>query len=293
MARTAAFIATSVALSAFAQTPSAQRTSTARLASDAMVIERVAEASERDLPTSVLRRITEENIELMRMPREDGTYRHATWQRMEASRVTKEFSIKPRRNKMESVELRAANAYRVLVGVPHRRLLVRRNQPVWIERVDVEYVGEGSAQSRQTSIDVKAWLKPGDLRPIDLPVVTRQATVRVVASVDPNGSYGNIDVSLVQARIVDNADSPYAAAVESAKAILRALDSNDAAAVRASAERMRLSLTATPADVPLRPAGTAGIGAELEMIRDLLQGSETQRRHGLGRLDDLIRSLRR
>jgi hypothetical protein len=271
----------------------------ARVASDATTIDRVAEASERDLPAGLLKRIVEQSIETLRGPRPDGTYEYATWERFEASRITKNFSIQPRANRMESVEMRGANVYRVIIGVPKTRLMVRPNRPVWIERVDVDYVGEGSTQSRQSSIPVNVWLQPGELKPVDLPTVTRQATVRVIATADPKAGYSNIDVALAQARIVDSARSPYAAAMTQAKALLNAVEDRDVELIRTMAQRLRRALgvdAAAGSAMTVTAPATSGISGadlqdELRAIDGLLRGSEAQRREGLDRLQWLIRRV--
>ena len=280
-----------------------------RVAEDAIVINRVAEASKRDLPTDLLKRIVAEDIDLLRGKRADGTFEFATYERLEAGRQTQEFSVNPSKEKMETLELRGAFAYRVIVEVPRRRLIVGRNRPVWLERIDVEYLGTGSAQVQTTTLEVKAWLQPGEVRPVDLPAIGRQVTARVIATADENHGYGNIEVTLVQARIVDNPDSPYADAIGSAKAIQRALDNNDVKSIRAMAQRMRASLgggtaprvvsTPVPAasSIDVRPQTDAAaqleLQAELQLIEDLLTGSEAERREGLDRLHQMIRRLRR
>jgi hypothetical protein len=301
-ARCAAFlVALFVATSALAQMQ--------RVAEDAIVIDRVAEASKRDLPADLLKRIVAEDIDLLRGKRADGTFEFASYERLEAGRQTQEFSIQPSKEKMATVEIRGAFAYRVIVEVPKRRLVVGRNRPVWLERVDVEYLGTGSAQVQTTTLEVKAWLQPGEVRPVDLPVIGRQVTARVIATADQNHGYGNIEVTLVQARIVDNPDSPYADAVGSAKAIQRALETNDVKSIRAMAQRMRASLgggvaprvvsTPTPAasSIDVRPSTDTAtqleLQAELQVIEDLLTGTETERREGLDRLHQMIRRLRR
>jgi hypothetical protein len=283
----------------------------ARVADDAIVIDRVAEASKRDLPTDLLRRIVSEDIDLLRGKRPDGTFEHATYERLEASRTTQSFSIQPRSDKMQTVEMRGAFVYRVVVDVPRRRLVVRKNNPVWVERVDLEYVRQGSSATERQSVDVKAWLQPGEVKPLDMPAVARQATVRVIAVVEEKSGYGNLDVALVHAKIVDNPDSPYAGAVAAAKAIQRALDNQDVPSIRAMARRMGESLGARastaaapppPAAAPASamivtaPTDTAEqieLQAELQLIEDLLTGSESERREGLDRLHQLIRRLRR
>ncbi len=290
------------AATAFAQTPAA------RVADDALVIDRVAEASKRDLPVDLLKRIINEDIDLLRGKRADGTYEFATYERLEAGRQTQSFSVNPRKDQMETLEMKGSFVYRVIVDVPKRRLVVGRNRPIWIERIDVEYIGAGSSQAQLTSVEVKAWIQPGEVRPVDLPGVARQVTAKVIAAADPKQGYGNVDLTLVQARIVDNPDSPYADAVASAKAIQRALDNSDIKSMRAMAQRMRTSLGgARIVAVPTPAASTMEVRAtpatdvaaqlelqtELQVIEDLLTGSESERREGLDRLHQMIRRLRR
>lgn len=279
-----------------------------RVAEDAIVLDRVAEASKRDLPTDLLKRIVNEDIDLLRGRRADGSYEYATYERFEAGRVTSSHSVNPRSDKMATIEVRGANIYRVIVEIPSRRLLLRKNNPVWVERLDVDMVA-GPNQLQRQSFEVKAWMQPGEIRPIDLPVIARQATVKVIATADEKQGYGNIDVALVQARIVDLADSPYADAVTAAKAALRALENGEVAALRSASQRMRDALnvrrgepviTATPASsvvdvvrpLPGDAASRVEMQTELQMIEDLLTGSEAERRQGLDRLHQLIRRLR-
>jgi hypothetical protein len=292
----------------FAVTASAQ-VPVAKVADDALVVDRVAEASKRDLPTDLLKRIVNEDIDLLRGKRQDGSYDFAKYERFEAARIEKSFSINPSKEKMETVETKGAWIYRVIVEVPSRRLLVRKNRPVWIERVDVDAIAEGTSQSRQQSFEVKAWMQPGEVRPIDLPAIAKQVTVRVIATAEEKGGYGNIDVALVQARIVDAVDSPYAEAVNQAKAVLRALDNGDIASLRATARRMRAALGgSTPATATLAPRPASSemtvtapatdtatrleMQTELQMIEDLLTGTEAERREGLDRLHQIVRRLR-
>jgi hypothetical protein len=313
----------SAALVAFAAATQAQvQVPVARIADDGLVIDRVAEAAKRDLPGDLLKRIVNEDIELLRGKRPDGSYDFAKYERFEAGRVNGSYSINHRKDRMETVETRGTWIYRVIVEVPSRRLLVRKNRPVWIERVDVEFVPEGSTQLQQQSFEVKAWLQPGEVRPFDLRSIATKATARVVATADEKGGYANIDVALVQARIVDAADSPYAEAVASAKAILRALDNNDIPSTRATARRMRAALGGSSAPItsatapavappltsaiaprpsasemtvtapPVDTATRLELQTELQMIEDLLTGTEAERREGMDRLHQLVRRMR-
>ncbi len=143
------------------------------------------------------------------------------------------------------------------------------------------------------------------MRPLDLPVIARQVTARVIATAEKEGGYGNVDVSLVQARIVDLPSSPYADAVTSAKSLLRALENNELAAIRTGAQRLRDSLggSGAVAVIAARPvaannnttvdrASQLELQTELQLIEDLLTGSEAERREGLDKLHQLIRRLR-
>jgi hypothetical protein len=281
-----------------------------RVADDAIVFDRVAQASKRDLPRDLLKRIIEEDVDLLRGKRTDGSYAYATFERFDSGRVDGSFSIQPRgEGKMQSVEIKGDWVYRVMVEVPSRKLLVRRNKPVWIERVDLDYIAERGSQTERQSIEIKQWLQPGEFRPVDFPAVARRATVNVIATVEEKGGYGNVNVSLVKARIVDNADSPYADAVASAKAVQRALDNGDVPSIRAMAQRMRssvgggtsagsMTVVARAEDVPVvappQPQTQAQpeMRGELQTIEDLLTGTEQERREGMDRLHQLIRRLR-
>jgi hypothetical protein len=267
-----------------------------RVADDAVVFDRVAQASKRDLPRDLLKRIIDEDIELLRGKRADGTYQYATFERFDSGRIASDFSIEAHADKLETVQLKGEWVYRVLLEVPSRKLLVRRNRPVWVERVEFDYMPERGSQAARGSVDVKLWLQPGEFHPVDLPAVARQATVRVLARAEDKGGYGNLEVALVKARIVDNADSPYANAVVNAKAVQRALDNGDIPSIRATAQRLRSALGAgTMTVVAAKPAAaeeSPELRDELQAIEDLLTGSEQERREGMDRLHQMLRRMR-
>ena len=284
-----------------------------RVADDAIVLDRVAEVGKRDMPRDLMKRIIAEDIDLLRGKRADGTYEYARYERIEAGRIDESFSIHPRENddNLQKVELKGAFVYRLIVGSPSRRLVVTKNRRVWVERVELEYVPEGSSTTKTQSTPIEAWLDPGAVRPIDFPEIARQATARVFARADKQAGYGNLVLTLVQARVVDNPDSPYADAVASAKAVQRALENGDVASVRAMATRMRDTLRVSgvtavvtaPAPQPsttgriaapttLEPTPTLEIYLELQAIEDLLTGQADERREGLDKLHQLVRRLR-
>src|ERR1700674_4670868 len=95
----------------------------ARGAEDARVLDRVAEASRRDLPRDLLRRIVDEDIDALRGKRGDDTYQYAGYERMEAVRTTESYSVDPERaDKLSKLEVRGDYAYRLIVSSPPRRL---------------------------------------------------------------------------------------------------------------------------------------------------------------------------
>jgi hypothetical protein len=275
----------------------AQTVPAARVATDAKVIDRVAEASKKDLPRELLRRIVEEDIELLRGKRPDGTYQFAGYERLESGRVGNTFSVDPG-HRSSVLEVTAPAAYRLTINVPSRRMLVTKNKRVFIERVDIESIPANGSAKKTQSVELNAWIEPGQSRNVDLDEISRQATARVSAKADDTG-YGNVTLTLIQARIFDNPDSPYAEAVQAAKAILRALDHDDVGSIRAMAGRIGSALQApAAASVPasidvIATRADSDNYADLQAIEDLLTGSEAERRQGLDRLHQLLRKMRK
>jgi hypothetical protein len=289
-------------LAAVAPLPPSQIT---RVADDAKAIDRVVEVSRgRDVPKDILRRMVNEDLDVLRGRHADDTYDYASYERIEAGRVHESFSVEPTgADKVTKLEVKGDFVYRVVLDMPSRRMVVTKNRPVWIERVEIELMPLSNATRKTQNVPVGAWLEPGATKTIDVTEIARQATVRVYARTEEKNGYGNIDVTLVQARVFDNPDSPYADAVSSAKAILRGLDHDDGGSIRAMAQRIVAEMQ--PAQNSVRPtAGTmdvvaprpAELGAdaqlELQAIEDLLTGTEAERRQGLDRLHQLLRRMR-
>ena len=287
-----------------------------RVSRDAMAIDRVAEAAKKDLPVELLKRIVNEDIDLLRGKRPDGGYQYATWERLEGGRTDRQISVNPRKDDaLEAFEMRGAWVYRLLVSAPARRLYVTKNRPVYVDRVEMDFIPEAGSSTQTHVVKVESWMAPGEVRPIDFPVVAKQGGVRVYAKADKEKGYGNITLSLVQAKIIDNADSPYADTVASAKAMLRAIEANEIPSIRSMATRIQDTLGnpiaplaavvhTTPAPTPApavsnvtvtAPASTtanADLYRDLQEIEDLLTGSEAERRQGLDKLHQLTRKYR-
>jgi len=300
-----------IVLSCLAATNLAAQIPAARVATDAKVIDRVAEASTNDLPKDLLKRIVNEDIDLLRGKRADGTYQYAAYDRMEAGRKSDSFSVDPER-KESVLELRDAFPYRLIVTVPSRRMMVAKNHHIYIDRVEIEMLPQTSSEKKFQTVKVDAWLEPGTSKTIDLGDIGKQATARVYAHAEAGG-YANVTLTFIEARIFDEPSSPYADAVESAKAILKAIDHADKSSIRAMAQRISNSFVAVsavnPAPIGTPPATIAATPAvsqvnvtagredaetvtELQAIEDLLTGTEAERRQGVDRLHQLLRRLR-
>ena len=268
----------------------------ARVADDAKAIDRVAQASKRDLPGDLLRRIVNDDIELLRGHHPDGTYEYAGFERFEAGRTSKSFSVDSRDH---TLEVHGSFVYKLQIDSPSRRMLVTRNRKVYLDHVEVDYIPLTPGAARKTqSVKIEEWLEAGQQRSVDFEAIAKEATVRLFAHSDKATGYGNLELSLIQARVIDNADSPYADAVASAKAISRAIDHSDVSSIRAMAQRMYNDLQPNaPASSTVTVAATpqkvdADLLSELQSIEDLLTGTEVERRQGLDRLHQLVRKLR-
>ena len=288
-----------------ALTAAAQTVPVGRVAEDARVVDRVAEVSKRDLPRDLLKRMLDQDIDLLRGKRDDGTYQYASWERLEAGRIADSFSIQPSaEDKLTKSEVRGDFIYRVVLDMPSRRMVVTRNRPIWVDRVEIDFVPLNSPTTKTQVAKVGAWLQPGELKPIEIDDVARQATVRVFSRTEPKTGYGNLNVTLIKAKIFDNPDSPYADAVASAKAIERGLEHDDISSIRAMAQRMATDLqpqvptahtvdvSAPRVDATPAPPASPETYAELQAIEDLMTGTEAEKRQGLDRLHQLLRRLR-
>ena len=131
---TIALAGTVSAQSAAATSPSKM----GRVADDGLVIDRVAEASKRDLPTDLLKRIANEDIDLLRGKRPDGSYDYAKYERFETGRVVKSFSINDRKDRMETAENRGSGSIAGRRG--DARACWAEEPHVWVERIDVDAV---------------------------------------------------------------------------------------------------------------------------------------------------------
>jgi hypothetical protein len=274
----------------------------ARIIDDAKAVDRVAAASKHDMPVDLFKRMLNEDIELLRGKRPDGSYEYASYEKLEAGRSSESFSVEANNDpeKLTTLEIKGPFVYRLVLESPSRRMLVTKNRPLMIDHVEIEYIPMLGGPAKKQSVPLKVTLEPGVIRNVDFDEIAKQATVRVFAKSDKASGYANVVLTLIRARISDNPDSPYADAVASAKAILRDLDHQDVASMRSMAQRMATSLGSKPGGVQA-PASVVTVAetalppdylSELQAIEDLLTGNENERRQGLDRLHQLIRKLR-
>src|SRR5690349_1328567 len=82
----------------------------------------------------ILLAILDSDIDTLRMPRGDGTYKWASLQREEGGRVKDEKSIEYvyTEKELRNVLVTGANGYRVEVTVPRKRNVVAANNRVWV-----------------------------------------------------------------------------------------------------------------------------------------------------------------
>src|SRR6266536_3902469 len=120
----------------------------------------------------VMLAIVDNDLENLREKRPDGTYRWASLQREEASRVKDQKSIErvSSEKELREVTLTAANAYRVEVSVPTKQSLISKNNRVYIRNVLVDSTGfDGKITHHEIPVD--SWVNPGDANGIALPEI--------------------------------------------------------------------------------------------------------------------------
>lgn len=295
----------------------AQQTSPAqRVAEDARAVRRIAEASRRDFPSSVIDRIVQEDLDLLRGRQSDGTYQYAHYERVEANRISDRYAVRSSNEAdPDVIDVGAETVYRMSISVPNRRLLVARNRRAWIERVELDYTPFGAVR-RSENIEVKKWIAVGESTSVDLPDIAKRVRAKIVARVDEaDGGPATIEVGLLQAKLVDNNDSPYFLAVQTLNSLARAADKSDLSSVKTlSAEVVNrlgvapnvVAAVATPPPPPpmtrveppaattqsLEAPPTIELYMELQAVEDLLTGTEAERREGLDKLHQLVRKLR-
>jgi hypothetical protein len=183
---------------------------------DLRALNRIANLA-KDLGDSrqVMLAILDADIESLRMPREDGTYRWASLQREEASRVSDQKDIErvSTEKELREVAVTAPKAYRLVVSVPSKRNLISANNRVYIRNVEVDSTGFDGKTSHH-EIPVNAWVNPGDSNGIALPEIGRSVKAMAELGVESGNKKAVAEVALLQAKLVDDPTSPYFPAVK-------------------------------------------------------------------------------
>lgn len=300
-----------LAVTALAQTPGDPCPSSA-LRSDLHALARVADLS-KNLPESrqVSLAIIDANIESLRERRDDGTYRWASLQREEASRVSDEKAIEKvsTETELRNVTVSAPNAYRVEVRAPSKRSLVSANNRVYVRNISVDTTSFNGQTSHQ-EIHVNAWVNPGDSTGVALLEIGKSVKATAELGVESGDKKAVAEVALVQAKLVDDPTSPNFPAVKrllqireiaAAKEIQRGplkstideallslpgeLEKRAAEQARALEERKSANGAITPGDA------SPDVTKELGEIARMMNGTLQEQGDARARLQQLIESL--
>lgn len=217
MRKVVIFLMLTLAVSAFAIDPAPSRDPNIdMLAADLHALGRVTAVAE-DLGRSrqVLLAIVDSDIKTLRGPRDDGTYRWASLQREEGGRVSDEKTIEHvyTETELRYITVTGANGYRVEVSVPKKRGTFSANNRVWIRNVLVDSTSF-DGKTTHTEIPVNAWVNPGDANGVALPDIGKSVKATVELGVESGNKAAVAEVSLLQAKLVDDPNSPYFPAVK-------------------------------------------------------------------------------
>lgn len=184
--------------------------------SDVRALSRIAAlAKDVDDSRQVMLAIVDSDLESLREKQPNETYRWAALQREEASRVKSERSIERVQSEkvLTEVTVSAPNAYRLEVTVPTKRNLISANNRIYVRNVFVDSTSfDGKTTHHEIAVD--AWVNPGDSNGVALPEIGRSVKATAELGVETGEKRGVAEVSLVQAKLVDDASSPYYPAVK-------------------------------------------------------------------------------
>ncbi|HYS54282.1 MAG TPA: hypothetical protein VER58_11025 [Thermoanaerobaculia bacterium] len=200
-----------------------------QVAADFRTIGRIAQLAD-NLRESrqVMNAIVDADLEMLREKRSDETFRWASLQREEASRVKDQKAIERVQTEKElrEVTLTAANAYRLEVSIPTKQSLVSRNNRVFIRNVIVDSTGFDGKVTHH-DIPVNVWVNPGDAHGVPLPEIGKNVKAMVELGVESGDKHAVADVALLQARLMDDPTSPHFPAVQRLLKIREVLNAKD------------------------------------------------------------------
>lgn len=209
------------AASAGNEQPALDQARLASIAVDFKSIERIADLCENfQACNPVIQKITEQNLEMLREARTDGSYRWASFQRVEARRSENEININRVHSEqdLDVIEVTGKRAYSVVVSVPQKRGIFRANSKVFVRDITAEQTSaDGTMTSKE--IPVGVWIDPGDSHTVPLDEISSSTKARVRVGVEAGGTKAVASAALLQAGLVDDPLNPYFPAVKRFNAI--------------------------------------------------------------------------
>jgi hypothetical protein len=300
---------------AFAQ----QQNTAEMLTNDLHTLGRVTDVA-KDLndERQVLLAITDNDIETIREPRGDGTYKWASLQREEGGRVNEEKTIEHvyTETELRYVTVTGANGYRVEINVPKKRGTFSANNRVWVRNVIVDSTGF-DGKTTHHEIPVNAWINPGDANGVPLPEIGKSVKATAELGVESGNKAAVATVSLVQAKLVDDPNGPYFPAAkrllqirdfvaarnidrghlknaidEATLALPGELEKRTTEQQRAAEERRQMLANGTTKGSIESGDATPDVLNELLSINTLLGGTLEEQGEGRTRLQALVDTLR-
>jgi hypothetical protein len=297
--------------------PRDERTKTVK--HDLHTIGRIAALAENlDREKQVLLAIVDSDIKDLRIPRDDGTYQWASLQREEGGRVKDEKTIEHvyTEKELRQVTVSGPNGYRVEVNVPKKRGTFAANNRVWVGTVHAEITGfDGKVTTHD--VTVNNWVNPGDSEGGPLPTIGKSVKATVELGVESGSKQAVAEVALVQAKLVDDPNSPYFPAVtrlsqirelvaardinrgqlknvvdEALLALPGELDNRIAAQEEAARVRKQMAEAGTTTGTIHLGDATPDVIVELSEIARLLAGTLQEQADGRARLEKLIATLK-
>ncbi|MBI2212670.1 MAG: hypothetical protein HYU52_03415 [Acidobacteria bacterium] len=186
------------------------------VAVDFKAIFRMAEFCDNLEPCApVIRKVVEQNLDMLREPRSDGSYRWASFQRVEAGRISDEKEILKVSTEatLDTIELAGKHSFSVVVTAPRKRSLISANNKIFVRDVIAE-ITSGDGKIRTAEIPVGVWVNPGDSHSVPLDEIAASARVKVNIGVESGTKKAVASVALLQAGLVDDPLNPHHPAVK-------------------------------------------------------------------------------
>lgn len=181
------------------------------LGADLKAFDRMAEFCDNlDPCAAVIRRVADENLEMLREPRGDGSYRWANLQRIEAGRRSSDGEIVKVHSEAEldTIAVAGQRIYSAIISVPKRRTMFSSNNKVWVRDLVVESeMVDG--RTRTYEIPVGEWIEPEDSRTVPLEDVALKARVVARLGVQTGNTKSAAEVTILEASLVDDPRNPY------------------------------------------------------------------------------------